>query len=517
MSKFNINEIFTAHFSTSNEAFEITKHLRRKLGFESNNEVARLAIGISLGQNNYPNDSIQGSNGIIRGETLFDKSDYPLWVGLLFTNYFQYHDYNNDLISLSLLQTLTKIHWHNGIKILNSLYEDCEGDKTHFIEKLINTYSNLPNESVLSLSVQSKFDNVYESHIHIAIELGKFFNKLNGSKENFIHYLNGVGYAPHIAIMGQAGSGKTRMMLKIIDQIKKQASIPFILIDLGKGDLAQNTNLIHILNAEVISVPEKPLPLDMFYVDNLDDNNKTTSALENFRDAFSQISSANIGPKQSDNIIQALLPLFKSKRKISLVDIKNALDNFYQENELAKDSVIATINSLNLRELFTPIMSPNEFFSKSWLITFANARTEAKTFSVCLLLSALDYFLKELTEASIDSEGYRSLRLVVAIDEARELLAMNHMALANNVRLHRSKGLSIMLVSQSPDDYDGKKDDYLENIGLPICLKTNARSTKTLKNMFKGDINFSMLKPNTCYTLDVTQGKPVLIDMDFDN
>jgi hypothetical protein len=69
------------------------------------------------------------------------------------------------------------------------------------------------------------------------------------------------------------------------------------------------------------------------------------------------------------------------------------------------------------------------------------------------------------------------------------------------MRLHRSKGLMVQLASQSPDDYDGASDDYLENIGLPICFRTNARSGEVLKNMFKSKPNFSGLPVGTCLTL----------------
>lgn len=58
------------------------------------------------------------------------------------------------------------------------------------------------------------------------------------------------------------------------------------------------------------------------------------------------------------------------------------------------------------------------------------------------------------------------------LDESRTLLANRHPGLSNLLRLHRSKGLAVMLASQSPDDYDGTSDDYFEQIGLPICFRT---------------------------------------------
>ena len=44
---FDMNELFTAHFSISTDAAETARKLKRDLGFESNYEVARLALGLS--------------------------------------------------------------------------------------------------------------------------------------------------------------------------------------------------------------------------------------------------------------------------------------------------------------------------------------------------------------------------------------------------------------------------------------------------------------------------------------
>jgi hypothetical protein len=59
------------------------------------------------------------------------------------------------------------------------------------------------------------------------------------------------------------------------------------------------------------------------------------------------------------------------------------------------------------------------------------------------------------------------------------------------------------MASQSPDDYEGQSDDYMEQIGLPICFKTNATSTAVLNNMFKArrGLNFAALEPGVCLTV----------------
>ncbi|MDP2795434.1 MAG: hypothetical protein Q8O25_15365 [Sulfurisoma sp.] len=109
--------------------------------------------------------------------------------------------------------------------------------------------------------------------------------------------------------------------------------------------------------------------------------------------------------------------------------------------------------------------------------------------------------VKRIPEAATDGEGNRAIRIVLAVDEARHLLASKHLALSDCIRLHRSKGLVVTLASQSPDDYDGAGDDYLENIGLPICFTTNAKSNQVLQNMFKGRVSFATLPKGVCLTL----------------
>ena len=512
---FDISELFTAHFSISMDAAETARKLKRDLGFESNYEVARLAIGLSMGQDRYPAKQGTGSAGTIRGNILFGKEDYPLWIGLLLTNYLHYHPEEEKDISLSMLQAAVRAHWDNGIRIMSVLWEQCGEDENKFWEKLIRSHTDLPD---VVAHEENSFGAVSSSSAAGAVRLvlGRVLRKNGETGDEFFHDVNGAGYAPHIAIMGQAGSGKTRVMTHILQQMKKQVQCPVILVDLGKGDLGHNNALIQSLGATVLSVPEQPIPLDMFHVADMSDSNLTTAAMENFRDAFAQVAG-KLGPKQSDNIAEALLPLFRTQQHITFHKIKEVVDAFYADNGLSKDSVVSTINSLTLRELYRPEFSPDEFFRKSWVITFANARTEVKTFAVCLLLSALDFYLKRQPEAPLDADGYRSLQLVLAIDEARELLGMNHVGLANNIRLHRSKGLSVILVSQSPDDYDGKKDDYLENIGLPLCLKTNAASPRSLKNMFKGDVNFASLQPGTCYSVDARASRQILLKLQFDD
>jgi len=200
-------------------------------------------------------------------------------------------------------------------------------------------------------------------------------------------------------------------------------------------------------------------------------------------------------------VLEALKPLFSQRKNISMFDIKQAIEQYYEANNIKPDRVVTVPNELCQYKLFEPNLSPAEFFNQSWILTFGNAPTESRRLTLFLLFDALHRYLQTLSDSPLDAENHRAIRMAIAIDEAEPLLKMKHDGLRKMVRLHRSHGLTVMMASQSPDDYAGQSDDYMEQIGLPICFRTNATSTAVLNNMFKSKPNFSALESNVCLTV----------------
>jgi hypothetical protein len=56
--------------------------------------------------------------------------------------------------------------------------------------------------------------------------------------------------------------------------------------------------------------------------------------------------------------------------------------------------------------------------------------------------------------------------------------------LENTIREIRSKGASVMLLSQSPDDYDQAEFNYLELLEFVFVLNSNPSSHKFLEQAF---------------------------------
>ncbi|MFY9260778.1 MAG: DndE family protein [Gallionella sp.] len=498
MSDISLENVLVSNFQTSAEADKITEMLKGKLGLSVRYRIARLAIGRSLGESTFPTQHVDAQGKTIKGDLLFGLDEYPLWVGMLITN-IKAHNLKPEL-SIASLQIAVRRHWHRGIMLLLNDWKEAGEDPRKFWEILIHRRAMLPD----TVAKQGKFSEMHHDGMGFSgmakavyVDLGK---GVDAPHEQYKRLVNGVGTSPHMAIMGQSGSGKTRIMKEVLKQIHAQTSAPVILLDLGKGDLANDAALIDVLGAKILRVPEDGIPLDMFYDSNQNDE-IATDAVMGFRDSFSSVIQSKLGPKQLDNLRESLKPLFSSQKKITLEQVRACLSQHYEENDLKVDSVISTINDLTQYKIFRPDFSPQQFFSQSWIITFAHAHDTIKNLAVFLLMDALNTYMKRSSEAPQDSEEHRAIRLVLAVDEARHLLASKHDALSDNIRLHRSKGLVVTLASQSPDDYDGKSDDYLENIGLPICFNTNAVATKVLQNMFRGKANFASLPSGVFMTL----------------
>ena len=442
----------------------------------------------------------------IKGDTLFGVDEHSLWMALIVANF---RDLFPKLpITLPNLQDMVARHWHRGVGLLISDWEEA-GGYSKFVEILITRRATLSEdipdfEGAPERGSGEGWAGPEAVAKAVRVDLGKEEN----TDTSFVWTVNGVGYSPHIAVMGQAGSGKTRTMIDAIKQVHAQTGAPVLLLDMGKGDLAENADLVRALDARVLQVPRDPLPLDMFHGSSRSETEASDVVL-GFRDSLSKVMQSRPGAVQLEHIREALKPLFARNERISLEDVRHTLKDHYEDGGVRVDSVISAINDLTERMIFSPELSPAAFFSKSWIIIFAHARDTVKNLAAYMLLDSLNGYMKRLDEAPQDQHGHRAIRMVLSVDEARHLLASRHKALSDNIRLHRSKGLVVCLASQSPDDYDGAGDDYLENIGLPVCFKTNAASTTVLQNMFRGKISFSGLGTGVCMT--IKDGRPIRV------
>jgi DNA sulfur modification protein DndE len=186
--------------------------------------------------------------------------------------------------------------------------------------------------------------------------------------------------------------------------------------------------------------------------------------------------------------------VIRTKPKATVADVREAVRREYERLGRKPDEMIATLNELTSFTLFEPDLAPSDFFASSWIISLPPSTSEVlKRLVVNLTLDALDRWLNSLPESEV-VDGQRSLRHVCMIDEAHRILETKLAALGNLVRLSRSKGGVIMLVSQSPNDFTNEDDDFLDNVGLTLAFNTQASPGPT-RRIFQSAAPLASLAP----------------------
>ncbi len=469
-----IMEVTNASYRTTRAADAQCAELLTRLGWKVRYLPARLAIARSLSVVAAPPgltaDDEEDMSGSIRGQQLFgDGSDPAAWLALIVQRSGQ-----SDLTKKAF-QNLVAVHWKRGASLLAQDWDEANGNLAAFVARLAELASFSGRSADADTTGDSHGDVTLDREV--IIPLGEIAEDTqSGDKVTFP--MNAAGGSPHMAIMGGAGSGKTRTAVHMLKELRKFGEIPILVFDF-KGDLAGP--LAGTFGATVVSPPRMPVPLDVLHVSNTDDTSLREAA-GRIRESIGRVKSSKLGGVQLDALREATLTVLRQGAKgqpANLAILGRVLEAEYQQRNRKPDELTATLNELMQFELFKPTMSPAEFFSRSWIIRLPQDGTpEVRRLIINLMLDALDRWLNALPDAPM-IDGRRALRHLTMLDEAHVILSTKLPALSNLVRMSRSKGGAIMLISQSPDDFEGDEDGYLDNMGLTAAFSTQAKPGPT--------------------------------------
>lgn len=152
-----ISEIITASYSTSKDAEQVGKEIKKWLGCETNYEIARLALGRSMMLEDVPAPAPDAKGLPLKGIQLFgSEADASyLWIALLGE---QLRIYGHPEFTLEGLQQLVRDHWHRGVYELEKDWREAEEDEANFIDRLARRAA-LP-ENLSQMPVDEEFDDV---------------------------------------------------------------------------------------------------------------------------------------------------------------------------------------------------------------------------------------------------------------------------------------------------------------------------------------------------------------------
>lgn len=462
-------DVRTATYQPTKAGEQFEELLRSKLGLAHKYESARLAIGRSLADPSTPaaRDSAPAGTAL-KGEQLFG-TEIDLWLSLLildgeFSTTATVDDFRHHV----------EAHWARGSRLLQDDLANCGDDETKLLSRLAELLQPLTDTAAVRPATSRQGG--------VRLRLGPV-SQTFPSAEPVEFTLNGQGASPHIALMGRSGTGKTTTGIQMAIDIIRSAELPFLMID-PKGEFVEGGKLVGPfsqlrLPPTAIEVGETAIPLDFLPEPGVGTASVARAAMQ-FRDSLASCC------KSVGDIQQSLLKTTVEKviKHSPTRDLWAVREQYASELEAANrqfDSVSGRLDELTTLSVFAPKLPARDFFARSWVLSLRQLGTEElKRLVVLLVLDALKAHVLSLADTTV-VDGFRELRHLLVIDEARRILAEKRNAsLVDLVREGRSRGLVVMLLSQDPSDFDGHTEDFTKQLGTVVAFSC-AQSPRGLK------------------------------------
>ena len=464
---------------TSREAREIMEEFRRKTGIRPN-LWARAAIGYSLSLEAAPDTGPYDSEGTEFQEHVFFGEDAPVLLALL-------RQRRGKPFKADEIGGIIKLHVERGLRLFRKEYErlNRRGDELllHFVEQ------SSPQPKISADYLEKILPPSAEvDSFSVTIELGRDVK----TGKLLRHNLNGPGSAPHIAIMGRNGTGKTRTAISLLSHMVSSTPyyIPFLIFDYAKGDIAANKVFQEKTEAAVVSLPGDPIPLAPLSLPYRDEHSVHLAA-RRFRDTIRPV--VRLGPIQSERCLQIITEAYNYAEGATpdLQDLIRLAELRYADEGWSDDSLLACLREFTTFPLFQPAEQGAEhnFFRATHIIDIHRLPEDLRKLAAFLVLDRLYSEIMSLPDAPLDNEGNRQLRLIIVIDEAHHYLPCKQPTLENIIREVRSKGVAVMLLSQSPDDFDQGRYNFSHEMGLAIVFSCVLEKPKMLEAVIGGKIN----------------------------
>ncbi len=476
---FSLVALATARYRTTAEADEMSRRVMERLGLGKHYVPARLAMARSLAVAEPP-PPVQGEAGrAIPGDALFGSSgDLAVWVSLLIEHAGRMPADEKEF------QRWVGAHWARGLRLLSETLDAAQEDSATFWRSLA---AALPRGEAGpgAIAAGERTGGAPAHDGALTVPIGPVSTDA-ATGEAVAWCVNGGGTSPHAAVMGGVGSGKTRTAVHMLRAMRKTAPFALVAFDF-KGDMTDQDNALdQAFGARVLQPPGTAIPLDVLALADRSPNGITQAALR-LRDSLATLKGREFGALQKAALGDAAMAALRTKIPCRLADVRDALKAAYHQRGMKEDGAVGTLDDLCRLPLFRPDLPPAEFFARSWVIRLPQDLPELVRVSVVTLVTdALDRWLNTLIDAPTDQEGNRSLRIACVIDEAHRVLGTKLPGLSGLIRLSRSKGGAVMLISQKPDDFDGEDDDFLAEMGLVVAFATNAKPGAAARILGRG-------------------------------
>lgn len=295
----------------------------------------------------------------------------------------------------------------------------------------------------------------------------------------------------YLAVAGKPGSGKTQFVKDILAQLRKVSDykLNFIFFDYAKGDVADDEKFVEATKSQVVKITKESLPLNPFSRVNVESEMSIKLAAQEFADTVRDVER-NIGSVQVQTLYDAILTAFEVARGENppypdFLRVRQEVDYTYFNNNRRPDTLTEVMRQLTDFKVFAPANEKNLWSSlcDRTVIIDLHELTVLRELTVFFVLNSMYRELMVMPDTEVIN-GARSMRTIVVIDEAHHYLKdkKRNRILQKLIREIRSKGASVFLLSQSPDDFDQSEFDFTELLEFIFVLQSSADKIKFLQN-----------------------------------
>lgn len=478
------------NIKTSEHNQEVVRKLTAKLpSGTKENVIARIALTYSLQSGKKFSSSefnaYDSKGKEYKDHILFDAKYRDLYIALICQHYGIYKTDEN-------IPKYVKLHIDHGLDLMNKVFNN--SNNYTIIDFLIDNLEN----GISHLTQTSEYGSVKNNSQHISktyytepikITLGE---KINTEGEIVLEFNNTERYNNnHIAIAGNSGTGKTQFALYLLREISDISNhqVNFIYLDfkgLKKDDVKGMQSFFERTQTSFINVPETPFPINpLSFIDCFNETNKTMG-IDKFTDIICKYS--NLGQKQKGTLRTAIKNCFNEKKPGEYPDFNEIKDKLLDLVGDKRDSLTEIIDDLSRYNVFTEEKNLNNFINQNVYLSLSGDLSSSVRFtSLFLIINYIYNVFMNMENTSVEN-GCRAMRYVLLIDEAHVIFKEKkyHDILEKILREIRSKGVSVVLLSQGVEEYNQSSFDFSSMCEMSFMLDVKDKTNTKAINKFLG-------------------------------
>ncbi len=472
---------------TSERNQDVVRRLTTKLPYGTKeNVIARIALGYSLqtGKKFQTADfNLYDSKGKeYKDHILFDAKYRDFFIALICQYYGLYKTDDN-------IPKYIKLHIDHGLELMDTIFQD--NYNYTFFDFLVE-YIEKGTLALTDLNVSLDAVRNNQQHIEksfyanpIKIQVGK---NLNDDEPLHLNLNDTKLYNNcHIAVAGNSGTGKTQFALEFLSQIYEQSNghVNFIYLDfkgLKQDDVKRMDKFFQNTRTNFVDVPQTPFPVNpLTFIDNINEVNKTMG-IDKFVDIVCKYS--NLGIKQKGKLREATYNTFieqKGGLYPTLEQINERLQDIVGDK---KDTLTEIMDELSRYKIFVddPKNESNFLNSNLYLSLSGDLSNSVRFTSLFLIINYLYNTFMNMDNSPVEN-NVKALRYVLLIDEAHVLFKEKKYQdiLEKLLREIRSKGVSVVLLSQGIDEYNQPNFDFSSMCEIAFLLDIKDKNIKSME------------------------------------